>query len=134
VLRNQSDSLNVGGRQLWLLGVDDLYLDQDDLPAAMADVPKGATTILLCHSPDIAEEATAANIDLVLSGHTHGGQVRLPFLGPLVVPIHDTQYVAGLFTSGHTQLYVNRGIGMVYPPIRFKARPEVTLLTLRASH
>lgn len=132
VLRNENDSIDKDSEQLWILGVDDIYLFQDDLPEAMEGIPSDATTILLCHSPDIANQASDLAVDLVLTGHTHGGQVRLPFIGPLIVPVENSEYVAGLYSVGDTQMYVNRGIGIVYLPVRFLARPEVTLLVLRA--
>ncbi len=69
---------------------------------------------------------------LVLSGHTHGGQVRLPFVGPLWLPPGGRKYVEGLFQLGTTQLYVSRGIGSVGAPVRFNCRPEITLFTLRS--
>lgn len=132
VLRNDADAIARGSQHLWILGVDDVYLFQDDLPAARQKVSDNGKTILLCHSPDIAQQASDAGIDLILAGHTHGGQVRLPFVGALVVPVENDQYEAGLYSVGHSQLYVNRGLGVVEPPVRFLSRPEITLLTLRS--
>lgn len=132
MLRNQADHLSVGSQRLWIVGVDDVYLFQDDLPGAMADVPSNSNTILLCHSPDIAEQAIDMPIDLILVGHTHGGQVRLPIFGAPFLPVHNPQYEAGLFTVGQSLMYVNRGLGVVYPPFRFMSRPEITVITLRA--
>lgn len=132
VLRNQADHLTIGSQRLWIVGVDDVYLFQDDLPGAMADVPPGDKSILLCHSPDIVEQAIEMPIDLILVGHTHGGQVRLPIFGAPVLPVHNPQYEAGLFAVGQSLMYVNRGLGVVYPPVRFMSRPEITVITLRA--
>ncbi|HPD15730.1 MAG TPA: metallophosphoesterase [Planctomycetota bacterium] len=88
--------------------------------------------ILLAHVPDFLRKASAEGIDLVLAGDTHGAQVRLPFdVSLLVKPPEERRYVAGHFTEGRTQMIVSRGIGTLYVPIRFLARPEVTLLTLR---
>ncbi len=132
VLRNDADAITSGPQHLWILGVDDVYLFQDDLPAARQKVLDDGKTILLCHSPDIAQQAGEAGIDLTLVGHTHGGQVRLPFVGALIVPVENDQYEAGLYSVGRSQLYVNRGLGVVEPPVRFLSRPEITLLTLRS--
>ena len=71
-------------------------------------------------------------VSLVLSGHTHGGQIQLPVIGPLWLPPGGRKYVQGLFHLGTTQLYVNRGIGSVGAPFRFNCRPEITVFTLRS--
>jgi predicted MPP superfamily phosphohydrolase len=93
--------------------------------------------LLMCHAPDYVDELqnhpAGRAVSLVLSGHTHGGQIRLPFLGPLRLPPGGRKYVEGLFRVGATQLYVNRGIGSVGVPFRFDCRPEITLFTLHAT-
>jgi predicted MPP superfamily phosphohydrolase len=86
--------------------------------------------ILLAHEPDIAPEAAKHNVDLMLSGHTHGGQVRIPFLPPVMLPPMGKDYVEGHFQVGPMQLYVNRGIGAVQLPFRFNCPPEITVITL----
>jgi len=110
----------------------DFGINKGNLAEAMRGVPREAFTILLAHSPDIIGQAAAAGLDLVLSGHTHGGQVRLPLVGPLYVNAElGGKYNQGLFRFGSTQLYVNRGIGTRFFPIRFLCPPEITVFTLR---
>ena len=91
--------------------------------------------ILLAHEPDFADRVVRhGGVDLMLSGHTHGGQVRLPFFGAMYVPPLGRKYIEGLFhLENGLQLYVNRGIGTVGVPFRFDCRPELTLITLRSA-
>jgi predicted MPP superfamily phosphohydrolase len=128
---NRSVQLDDG---LWIVGVDDPSSRHDDLAGALANVPNGATRILLAHSPDIVERLTDTRFDLVLAGHTHGGQVNLPLVRDGWLREASTRrYRAGLYQVGASKLYVNRGIGTYYLPIRISARPEITLLTLHAA-
>jgi predicted MPP superfamily phosphohydrolase len=89
----------------------------------------------MCHTPDYADDLLAhpagQAVDLMLSGHTHGGQVRLPLIGALSLPPLGQKYVEGWFQLGGMQLYVNRGIGTVGLPFRLNCPPEITLMTLR---
>jgi len=86
---------------------------------------------LLVHNPDFTEMLPEGRIDLVLCGHTHGGQVRVPLLGPPVVPsCFGQKYASGLVAGPRTIVYVNRGIGLIPPPIRFNCRPEITMFRL----
>jgi predicted MPP superfamily phosphohydrolase len=149
VLRNQHQIVTVGTAQLCIVGIDDVgfhgfslhHADPaDDLPAALADSPlSGVTRVLLAHSPDFCKSAAFAQetarrpIHLVLSGHTHGGQVRLPLIGPVYVPSrYGRLLVSGLVQTAGTQVYISRGMGSSWP-IRFNCRPEVTVLTLRTA-
>jgi predicted MPP superfamily phosphohydrolase len=88
----------------------------------------------MCHEPDYADtlalDPRFQRVDLMLSGHSHGGQVRMPFAGPLILPPLGKKYVEGLFHLGHTQLYVNRGIGTVGMPFRLDCPAEITEITL----
>jgi predicted MPP superfamily phosphohydrolase len=88
----------------------------------------------MCHEPDLADvflpNPLFAKVDLMLSGHSHGGQIRLPFIGPLVLPPMGKKYVEGNFQVGRTQLYVNSGVGTVGLPFRFDCPPEITHITL----
>lgn len=132
LLRNQAVALERGGARLWVAGVDDLSTGHDDLDAALRAIPEGEATILLSHSPDLVEEASDRGVSLMVSGHTHGGQVCLPGLGPLFCfSRFYRRYAAGRFQVGPTALYVNRGLGKALLPFRFLCRPEVTFLTLR---
>ena len=121
-----------GGDRLWLGGLADAYYDAPDLPRSIPAKNEGLPVILLGHEPDIAPMVSAyGGVDLMLAGHTHGGQVRLPLLPPLFLPDMGRHYLEGAFRVGGMQLYVNRGIGTVHLPIRFRCPPEISMLTLQ---
>jgi hypothetical protein len=130
VLRNARRALTFGETTLYVVGIDCVWEAQHDLPQALADLPADATTIVLAHEPDIADEVAAYPVALQLSGHTHGGHITLPGLGPLFLPRHGFRYAQGLQRVGGMWLYVSRGLGGM--PLRLGSPPEVTLLTLRA--
>jgi len=131
LLQNEGITFDVGHGQLMIAGVDDCIWGQPDLTAALAHQPANALTVLLAHEPDVIDEfSQEGRIDLQLSGHTHGGQIRLPFLGTPVLPKLGEKYVHGLHWVNDTWLYTNRGIGMVGMPVRFRCSPEVTELIL----
>jgi predicted MPP superfamily phosphohydrolase len=134
LLRNESRRLVIGESRLWLAGVDDVWEGHDDLDATLDGVPLGEPVLLLVHEPDFADQAAQSphRILLQLSGHSHGGQVILPWLGPPVLPPLGRRYPAGLqrVPGSSLQIYTNRGIGVTAPPVRLNCRPEVTLLTL----
>ena len=136
VLHNRFETLSLRGDRLHIAGTADPGTDLPDLDLAVPAAPQGPV-LLMVHAPDFADTVVAhprgASVDLMLSGHSHGGQVRLPFVGPLVLPPLGRKYVEGLFRFGRTQLYVNRGIGTVGIPIRFNCPPEITLITLDRS-
>lgn len=137
MLENESVKVTIAGQEIHLVGVSctgDLEADRLRLKRALAAAPPGAFKILLCHMPDLMDEAVAHGIDLYLAGHTHGGQLRLPFYGAMVTSSnHGKRYEMGLFREGETYLYVSRGIGLEglsAPRARFLCPPEVTLFTL----
>jgi uncharacterized protein len=133
LLRNANIGLSRNGETLYLAGVDDVWEEQADLPLALTGVPADAPAILLAHEPDYADIVTEeSRVILQLSGHSHGGQVQIPFHGPLALPYLGQKYPVGLRQVGDLWLYTNRGIGVVSPPVRFNCRPEVTLFTLVA--
>jgi predicted MPP superfamily phosphohydrolase len=132
VLINQSSPIESKGARFWVSGVNDILGDEADLDATLHDVPANEATILLVHEPDFADDVVKKRaIDLQLSGHTHGGQVRLPFLPPLYLPDLGKKYVAGLYRIGPLTLYTNRGLGTFALPVRWNCPPEITLITLR---
>jgi len=105
--------------------------NEGNVDLALAGVPASGTTILLAHSPDQAFDATGKGVDLVLSGHTHGGQVRLPLIGTVYTGTElGPEYAAGLYQFDDLWLYITRGVGMTGLPIRFLCPPEVSLLVL----
>jgi len=133
-LRNAAHLLQVGDTALWLAGVDDVWERHHDLDATLAAVPLDEPVLLLVHEPDLADQVARLphRILLQLSGHSHGGQVNLPFLGPPILPWLGSIYPAGLqnVRDSTLQVYTNRGVGLIAPPVRFNCRPEVTFLTL----
>lgn len=139
VLRNSYIPIERGNSRFWLAGLDDPVSGRPNpelaIPVGIRNLP-GEPVILLCHAPDyarslIAEPAGQA-VSLMLSGHTHGGQIRLPLIGPLVLPIGGKLYPEGPYRLSHMQLYVNRGLGTVGVPFRLDCPPEITLHTLRS--
>jgi predicted MPP superfamily phosphohydrolase len=114
-------------------GLDDVWESKQDPRAALAGTPADECKLLLVHEPDYADEAARYPVDLQLSGHSHGGQINLPYYGPPVLPYLGQKYPAGLYQVGKLAVYTNRGIGVIAPPIRLNCPPEVTLLTLHAA-
>ncbi|MDP4086225.1 MAG: metallophosphoesterase [Bacillota bacterium] len=122
------------GSSIYLIGIDDAMLGMPDLALAIEKLPKNAFTILLSHEPDLADHVSSYNINWQLSGHSHGGQVKIPFIGPLIIPPFARKYPEGHYTIGKTlNLYVNRGIGTTRLPFRFMAKPELTIFSLKSS-
>ena len=120
------------GRYLWLLGVDDPKYGYDKIGKTLQDVPHGIPSILLSHSPRIFEEAVSENINLVLAGDTHGGQVGIPFLVKMSAYANRDKYLKGLFEEKTTKMYVNRGIGTKTLALRFFCRPEISVIEVVA--
>ncbi len=132
MLDNAHVTLTRADEQLVISGVDDIWEHQQDLEAALNGVPQGAACVLLAHEPDYADTvALDGRVGLMLSGHTHGGQVRVPLYGALILPALGRKYDWGMFDVGGTQLHVSAGLGMVEPAVRFNCPPEITVLTLR---
>jgi hypothetical protein len=132
VLANQSEAIERDGARFWLAGVNDALSGTADLSETLRRVPANEAVILLAHEPDFADEASRFPIDLQLSGHSHGGQVRIPLLPPLYLPQMAKKYVLGTYQVGPLTLYTNAGLGTVGVPARLNCPPEITLLTLRA--
>jgi uncharacterized protein len=133
VLMNSVHSLERGGERLHIAGVDDIYENQADLDAVLSALPRDGGAILLAHEPDFADiSAATGRFDLQISGHTHGGQVSLPIIGPLVLPYLGRKYPSGLYKVEDMYQYTNRGVGMTMPTIRFNCRPEITVFTLES--
>jgi predicted MPP superfamily phosphohydrolase len=133
MLRNESVVLENGGDRLYLLGVDDYWQDSYDLKRATRSVPREGCRILLSHNPDVNEDITRMqeHIDLVVSGHTHGGQIVLPVLGfPYLLSPFGQKYRAGLVRDHRRQTYISCGLGAYLAPIRLNCPPDVSVLTL----
>ncbi len=133
ILRNQSLPFERDGARFWIAGAMDALSWECDLNKTMPAhaVKDREPVVMMVHEPDVLPAVAQLNgVDLMLSGHTHGGQVRLPFLPPLMLPPLGQRFVEGHFRMGRTQLYVNRGIGAVSLPFRFRCPAEITELTL----
>jgi hypothetical protein len=134
VLVDSYTPIQRGQDYFWLAGSDDAGTRDPDLSLAVPAAPT-APVLLMCHEPDYVDHVIHhprfPYIDVMLSGHTHGGQVRLPVLGPLILPPMGKKYVEGLFHFGHMQMYVNRGVGTVGLPLRLNCPAEITHITLQ---
>jgi hypothetical protein len=132
VLNNRYVPLERDGQRLWIAGTGDAIYRKMDLDKALPPALRkdGEPVILMVHEPDVLPVVARRNVDLLLSGHTHGGQIRLPFLPAMHLPPLGRKYVEGFFRLGTTQLYVNRGLGTVGVPMRFNCPPEIAELTL----
>jgi uncharacterized protein len=130
-LTNTGFWLKRGAERLRIAGVGDLWEDRQDLKAALGDMEPEETCVLLSHNPDYMEVLDDPRAGLVLSGHTHGGQVYLPPFGaPLIPSAYGQKYRYGLVKTSYSQVFVTRGVGTIYPPVRFCCPPEIALLTL----
>ncbi len=137
VLTNENLKLERDGAHIRLLGIDDILTKQADFPLALAGTSRDETRILLSHNPTIIREAARAGIDLVLSGHTHGGQINWRLLTGREerrrwLVRKSRRFMRGHSQLGETQIYVNRGLGTVIAPLRYGCPPEITLLELRS--
>jgi uncharacterized protein len=130
VLANRSVPIEHDSGRFWLSGVNDVLDGGADLNTTVLSIPAQEPAILLAHEPDFADEASHYRFDLQLSGHSHGGQVRIPFLPPLYLPELAKKYVLGTYQVGPLPLYTNAGLGTVDAAVRFNCPPEVTLITL----
>lgn len=130
-LTNTGTWLNRGDGRLWLAGVDDLATGFPNVAEALGETPATECAILLSHNPDVAETLKDPRVSLVLSGHTHGGQVRLPLIGAPIVPSsYGQKYLYGPTAAPHTLAFTTRGVGTIFPPVRLNCPPEIALLTL----
>jgi uncharacterized protein len=132
VLINQGMRFEKNGAAFWLAGVDDTMVGLEDLPLALAGSSEDEMKLLLAHNPIILRRAARAEVDLVLSGHTHGGQVNL-ISDRNAAGRPRRRVLKGLASEGETQIYVTRGLGTVVLPVRFGCPPEVSLLELRTA-
>ena len=143
VLEDQKVQITREGESISILGIDDPSFQEDYLFGDAVSVTSSALseiqnesdryTVLLAHRPELFETYVDAGVDLVFSGHAHGGQFRLPFVGGLVAPNQGffPEYDAGLFSEGSTTMIVSRGVGNSIIPIRFNNRPEIVVAELK---
>lgn len=132
VLVNQGLSVKHGKGSFYLAGLDDGWSGNPDLDATLDGAMPGDPVILLCHEPDLADRyALDGRVSLQLSGHSHGGQIRLPGIGALILPYLGRKYDIGLYKVDQMLLYTNRGLGVISEPIRYNCPPEITQFELR---
>ena len=130
-LNNTVHSIDRNGNKLNIAGVDDVYFNLANLPQTISQLPETGTNILLAHEPDFVDLAAATNkFGLQLSGHSHGGQIVIPFL-PRVTALLAKKYISGYYQVGATQLYVSSGVGTSsILQARFNCRPEISVIVL----
>ena len=129
-LNNTGVWIERSGARLRICGVGDLWTDHQDLETALGDATESDAVLLLSHNPDFVETIRDRRVGLVLSGHTHGGQIVVPGYGAPVVPSrYGQKYLYGLVEGPCCRVFVTRGVGTVTPPVRFFCRPEVVLIT-----
>ena len=134
VLINSFLSIERENERFHIAGVADAHERKCNLGALLAELPEDGGAILLSHEPGLADvSAATGRFDLQISGHTHGGQVTMPIIGPLVLPYLGKKYHTGLYKVGDMYQYTNRGVGMTIPSVRFNCRPEITVFTLESA-
>jgi predicted MPP superfamily phosphohydrolase len=132
VLNNAHTTIRRGPDSLQLSGIDDWSWNANNWDRAFSGLNEKTPTVLLSHQPTVLDLEQSNKVALILSGHTHGGQIRFPFLGaPARFATQDLKYARGLFRRGETQLYVSSGTGVIGLPVRFGVRPEIAVLRLR---
>jgi predicted MPP superfamily phosphohydrolase len=134
LLVNSFSPISILDKQIYVAGLDDYMLGRPDFEQTLRDIPEGAFTILLAHEPDVAKISHSYPVQLQLSGHSHGGQIKIPFYGHIVTPPFAEEYVEGFYEIGDIPLtvYVNRGLGTTRVPFRFLSKPEISIFTLRS--
>lgn len=134
LLKNSHSFVTHKEDSIVIAGIDDVILGQPNIEQALAAVSEHKFTILLAHEPDYADVATQFPIDVQLSGHSHGGQVRFPFIGHLYTPAFAQKYIHGKYSLNNDDfsLYVNRGIGTTRMPFRFLCVPELNIFNLKS--
>jgi len=131
LLRNEIQTIQINKEKILIAGIDDAMLGSPDFKTTFEGTDKSTYTILVSHAPDLADEAFNYNIHFQISGHSHGGQVKIPFFAPLITPPYGEKYYEGFYniTEDFT-LYVNRGLGTTRLPFRLFTRPEITVFSL----
>lgn len=130
-LRHRAVRLEREGSCLWLAGAGDLWEDHRSLDDLLRPIPESDCRLVLAHNPDTADTEFSSRVDLMISGHTHGGQVDLPWVGPPILPVRNRTYTSGLKTSRRgASVFISKGIGWAVYPVRFNCLPEIAVLEL----
>ena len=120
-----------GSQRVWLAGAGDLWKDHVPLDNLLEDIPEKECRIVIAHNPDSADTDHTGRVDLFICGHTHGGQVSIPFVGPPVLPVQNKSYAGGLAYSPKKEaVFISRGIGWAIYPVRLNCPPEIAVLEL----
>ena len=134
VLINQGVSIQQGKGSIFVAGLDDGWSGNPDLDETLDGANSSEPVILLCHEPDLADRYSLdGRVDVQLSGHTHGGQIRLPGIGAMVLPYLGRKYDIGLYRVNEMLLYTNRGLGVISEPVRFNCPPEISQFILQSA-
>ena len=134
MLNNAHTTIRRGPDSIQLSGIDDWTWNAVDWVRAFSGLDNKTPTILLSHQPSVLDLEQTRKVSLIVSGHTHGGQLNFPWIGaPARFATKDLKYARGLFRSGDTQLYVSSGTGVIGLPVRFGVRPEIAVLRLRSA-
>ncbi len=131
VLENANTLVERGSERLQLAGVGDWTWNKNDWDRSLYGLDKKKPVVMLSHQPVVLDLPQTEGVSLILSGHTHGGQLSLPLVGPPLRFVKDFRYVSGLYRKNETQLYVSRGTGVIGLPVRLGVRPEIAVLRLR---
>ncbi|WP_459503569.1 metallophosphoesterase [Bacillus sp. C1] len=136
VLNNEMKKVKAAnGDSITISGLDDFLLGKPNIHSTLQQLRKEDFNLLLVHEPDVADQIAQYPVDLQLSGHSHGGQVQIPFVGPIITTSLANKYIEGLYSiegkCKALQLYVNRGIGTTRMPVRFFSKPEISVFTLK---
>lgn len=130
-LRHKTVRIERERQQLWIAGAGDLYEDHRNLDILLEKIPDSECRIVLAHNPDSADTPFSKRVDLMISGHTHGGQVNIPFIGTPILPVQNKNYSSGLKLSPRgCKVFISKGIGWAIYPIRFNCFPEIAVLEL----
>lgn len=129
-VRHQAVSISRGNERIWIGGAGDFVEDELGIDEAFRNVPPDECKILLAHNPDSADTEFETGVDLMIAGHTHGGQVVIPGVGAPVLPVKNPNYSSGFIRSKKTNLYISRGVGWAILPVRFNCFPEISVLKL----
>jgi predicted MPP superfamily phosphohydrolase len=130
-VRHRAVAINRGAARIWIGGAGDFWEDEPGIDRAFRTVPPQEFKILLAHNPDTIDTVYTTRVDLVIAGHTHGGQVRVPFWGPPVLPVINKRYASGIIHARHTTLFISRGLGWAIVPVRLNCLPEIAVLRLK---
>ena len=130
VLEDSSAPIRRGSGEFWLTGIGDFWEGRADIPDALQDVPEDSPIVAITHNPDVFPDVPH-RVNLVIAGHTHGGQVRIPFFGPVIVPSsYGRRYAAGHVVEDGRHLFVSSGLGTSILAVRFLVPPEISLLVI----